>query len=285
MRRGPRAVSPVSLPHPGPPPAAFCSEGGEKGVRNQRWSASFGFRPLVSPPVPRSRAPPCLPRPPRGSGGGARPTGVPRPLKRAGGRPRQASPPPSPPPATTPNPQPGGPGKRGGLRPGGRPLTVPGVCRGGRSGPGSARELVPGRGSMSRGRVDSRRRPAVSLLPGFSLCLSGSPPPAGPPLRRSQCRGANAARPSHGAALYPAPIHSPKGAAFTIPPIAARPGGGGGRESPPLGAAPSPGTNRVYSKNPISMRRPPPTQMGVPPAPRRRGPEWCPPPGRNSLAY
>nr|AWP48586.1 hypothetical protein [Human alphaherpesvirus 2]QBH85224.1 hypothetical protein [Human alphaherpesvirus 2] len=33
------------------------------------------------------------------------------------------------------------------------------------------------------------------------------------------------------------------------------------------------------------MRRPPPTQMGVPPAPRRRGPEWCPPPGRNSLAY
>lgn len=241
MRRDPRAVSPVSLPHPGPPPAAFCSEGGEKGVRNQRWSASFGFRPLVSPPVPRSRAPPCLPRPPRGSGGGARPTGVPRPLKRAGGRPRQASPPPSPPPATTPNPQPGGPGKRRGLRPGGRPLTVPGVCRGGRSGPGSARELVPGRGSMSRGRVDSRRRPAVSLLPGFSLCLSGSPPPAGPPLRRSQCRGANAARPSHGAALYPAPIHSPKGAAFTIPPIAARPGGGGGRESPPSRGGPVPG--------------------------------------------
>lgn len=188
MRRDPRAVSPVSLPHPGPPPAAFCSEGGEKGVRNQRWSASFGFRPLVSPPVPRSRAPPCLPRPPKGSGGGARPTGVPRPLKRAGGRPRQASPPPSPPPATTPNPQPGGPGKRGGLRPGGRPLTVPGVCRDGRSGPGSARELVPGRGSMSRGRVDSRRRPAVSL--SCRVLVSVSPGLLLPPGRRSVARSA-----------------------------------------------------------------------------------------------
>lgn len=285
MRRDPRAVSPVSLPHPGPPPAAFCSEGGEKGVRNQRWSASFGFRPLVSPPVPRSRAPPCLPRPPKGRGAAHGPRGSPDRLSGPGvgpvKRPRPRAHRPRPPPTRSRVVR----GKGGGLRPGGRPLTVPGVCRGGRSGPGSARELVPGRGSMSRGRVDSRRRPAVSLLPGFSLCLSGSPPPAGPPLRRSQCRGANAARPSHGAALYPAPIHSPKGAAFTIPPIAARPGGGGGRESPPLGAAPSPGTNRVYSKNPISMRRPPPTQMGVPPAPRRRGPEWCPPPGRNSLAY
>lgn len=261
---------------PAPRPLLFVRKGGRKGSVTKG-----GLRPLDSDPSspPLSPALGLLPAslaPPQRVGG--------RRTAR-GGRPRQASPPPSPPPATTPNPQPGGPGKRGGLRPGGRPLTVPGVCRGGRSGPGSARELVPGRGSMSRGRVDSRRRPAVSLLPGFSLCLSGSPPPAGPPLRRSQCRGANAARPSHGAALYPAPIHSPKGAAFTIPPIAARPGGGGGRESPPLGAAPSPGTNRVYSKNPISMRRPPPTQMGVPPAPRRRGPEWCPPPGRNSLAY
>lgn len=227
---------------PAPRPLLFVRKGGRKGSVTKG-----GLRPLDSDPSSPPLSPalglraPCLPRPPKGSGGGARPTGVPRPLKRAGGRPRQASPPPSPPPATTPNPQPGGPGKRGGLRPGGRPLTVPGVCRGGRSGPGSARELVPGRGSMSRGRVDSRRRPAVSLLPGFSLCLSGSPPPAGPPLRRSQCRGANAARPSHGAALYPAPIHSPKGAAFTIPPIAARPGGGGGRESPPSRGGPVPG--------------------------------------------
>lgn len=157
---------------PAPRPLLFVRKGGRKGSVTKG-----GLRPLDSDPSSPPLSPalglraPCLPRPPKGSGGGARPTGVPRPLKRAGGRPRQASPPPSPPPATTPNPQPGGPGKRGGLRPGGRPLTVPGVCRGGRSGPGSARELVPGRGSMSRGRVDSRRRPAVSLLPGFSLSL------------------------------------------------------------------------------------------------------------------
>lgn len=173
---------------PAPRPLLFVRKGGRKGSVTKG-----GLRPLDSDPSspPLSPALGLLPAslaPPRGSGGGARPTGVPRPLKRAGGRPRQASPPPSPPPATTPNPQPGGPGKRGGLRPGGRPLTVPGVCRGGRSGPGSARELVPGRGSMSRGRVDSRRRPAVSL--SCRVLVSVSPGLLLPPGRRSVARSA-----------------------------------------------------------------------------------------------
>lgn len=174
---------------PAPRPLLFVRKGGRKGSVTKG-----GLRPLDSDPSSPPLSPalglraPCLPRPPKGSGGGARPTGVPRPLKRAGGRPRQASPPPSPPPATTPNPQPGGPGKRGGLRPGGRPLTVPGVCRGGRSGPGSARELVPGRGSMSRGRVDSRRRPAVSL--SCRVLVSVSPGLLLPPGRRSVARSA-----------------------------------------------------------------------------------------------